>query len=255
MAWYIPQELMNNNPMPRPKVLEKIKKYGYTPLDINFEYKNQETKIPCYDSEGYIVNVAYIRLGIVKNFLRFCTKSNMENFVYNANVLGKKIGNKSTVLNVFKIGVNEFRKHERLMVGCQCECGDYFEIDWASWRVGYKHECNKCSSSYSNLEVITRKFLDNEHIASIAQYKFEDCVNKVPLPFDFYCPIQNLCIEVDGEQHEKESSLYVDSFEENKLRDKIKTKYCKDNNIKLLRISYREILNGKYKERILKAIY
>lgn len=58
-------------------------------------------------------------------------------------------------------------------------------------------------------------------------------------------PDYNIAIEYDGKQHfedvyfgGKESTLdYV------KSNDKIKTEYCKNNNIKLIRIPYTELKN------------
>ena len=60
------------------------------------------------------------------------------------------------------------------------------------------------------------------------------------LPFDFYLPKYNICIEYDGQQHYK-----IDCFNNTLLdlmnlryRDDIKTNYCQQNNIKLIRIPY-----------------
>lgn len=65
------------------------------------------------------------------------------------------------------------------------------------------------------------------------------------LPFDFYLPEYNLCIEYDGEQHFKPVDFankgreWADKqFEIRRTCDEIKTEYCKKNNIKLLRIPY-----------------
>lgn len=62
------------------------------------------------------------------------------------------------------------------------------------------------------------------------------------LPFDFYLPDYNCCIEYDGEQHIRATTLYggEEGLKKVKLRDSIKNKYCKDNNIPLLRISHKE---------------
>ena len=47
-------------------------------------------------------------------------------------------------------------------------------------------------------------------------------------------------VEYDGEQHymPKECFGGLEEFNKTKIRDAIKTKYCKDNNIKLIRVSY-----------------
>lgn len=98
--------------------------------------------------------------------------------------------------------------------------------------------CPACNESHG--ERLVAKVLRALHIKYIAQKRFTDCRYKKPLPFDFYLPDYNLCIEYDGIQHfepfkhfggTKRLKLY-------KLRDSIKDKYCKKNNIKLLRIKY-----------------
>lgn len=67
------------------------------------------------------------------------------------------------------------------------------------------------------------------------------------LPFDFYLPKYNLCIEYDGEQHFSPTTIGGISIEQGQLNferlqinDQIKTQYCKDKGIQLLRIPYTE---------------
>ena len=102
-------------------------------------------------------------------------------------------------------------------------------------------KCPKCN--YSKGEQKIRDYLINNDILFEEQKRFVGCRNKQPLPFDFYLPIQNVCIEFDGEQHFKpikywRSSNYLNEIQKH---DKIKTNYCKKNNIKLIRISYKKI--------------
>jgi len=68
---------------------------------------------------------------------------------------------------------------------------------------------------------------------------FEKCRGKrKPLPFDFYLTELNTCIEYDGKQYFlKESLFYSD---QTKINDQTKNLFCKDNNIKLIRISYKD---------------
>lgn len=46
----------------------------------------------------------------------------------------------------------------------------------------------------------------------------------------------------DGKQHFEAITYFggIKAFEENLIRDKIKNEYCKNNNIHLIRISYKE---------------
>ena len=79
------------------------------------------------------------------------------------------------------------------------------------------------------------------------QYVFEDCRDKLPLPFDFYIEKYCLIIEYDGQQHFKPVDFAgkgeewsIQNMRETQRRDAIKNQYCEDNNINILRIPYWE---------------
>lgn len=127
------------------------------------------------------------------------------------------------------------------------ECGRYFEMTPDKFIQG--HRCTQCSESKGEAKV--RKILTKNKLEFATQYRFNDCRGeKYPLPFDFaifnnkklYC-----LIEFDGEQHFKPINFNgIDSERANELyyktvkRDKIKNDYCKENQIKLIRIPYWE---------------
>ena len=93
-------------------------------------------------------------------------------------------------------------------------------------------------------------YLQRNNIEFVWQKKFEDCRNIYMLPFDFYLPKYNLLVEFDGQQHYKvgnfSKSIEINrqKFEQLKKNDAIKTKYCKDNNINLLRLNYDDLINN-----------
>ena len=101
--------------------------------------------------------------------------------------------------------------------------------------------CPICS--YSKGEQKIKEILQNKNIEFISQYKFPDCVNKRPLPFDFVLFIKNrpiAAIEFQGRQH-FESVQYFGgelALKDTKNRDSIKNRYCKNKNIPLLEISH-----------------
>lgn len=72
--------------------------------------------------------------------------------------------------------------------------------------------------------------------------RFDGCKNQKKLPFDFYLNDFNIIIEYDGIQHFK-PSFNEKEFKNIKVNDEIKNKFCKDNNIKLIRIPYWEFEN------------
>jgi len=80
---------------------------------------------------------------------------------------------------------------------------------------------------------------------SLTPYFFP--VAKYPLPFDFYLPDYNTCIEFNGKQHYEPIKYFggIDYFKLINERDKIKSKYCNENNIRLIIIKYNEnIINS-----------
>lgn len=99
--------------------------------------------------------------------------------------------------------------------------------------------CPICKESKGEKEV--RKFLEQNEIKFIAQYKFNDCKNIKPLPFDFYLPDYNSCVEYNGKQHYILNEFFgEDNFKLTQKNDKIKMEYCKNNNIPLIVIKYDE---------------
>lgn len=132
-------------------------------------------------------------------------------------------------------------------VKCKCKiCGHEWSPIGRSLKNG--QGCPACTSSKGEIRV--KRFLDNNKIIYNTQKAFEDCVYKEKLRFDFYLPDYNILIEYDGEQHYKPVDFASRGmawankiFEYNQIKDKIKNDYCKDNNIKLIRIPYWEFDN------------
>lgn len=100
--------------------------------------------------------------------------------------------------------------------------------------------CANCQESKGEKKI--KRFLDRYRIEYKRQKKFEKCVsiNGRKLPFDFYIPSMNICIEFDGIQHFKPIEVFggIDSFNKQIENDRIKNKFCEDNFINLLRIRY-----------------
>ena len=108
--------------------------------------------------------------------------------------------------------------------------------------------CHFCGESVG--ESTISKLLKQKNIYFIKQKTFEDCRNKNKLPFDFYIPNLNMCIEFDGKQHFIPIEYWggEETFSKIKNNDKIKNNYCIVNNIKLLRINYLENIIEKLEE-------
>jgi Zn finger protein HypA/HybF involved in hydrogenase expression len=132
----------------------------------------------------------------------------------------------------------------KVKVKCN-KCGHIFDVEAGSHLCG--QGCPKCNESKGELRV--GKYLNENNIKYFSQYRFKDCRNKLPLPFDFYLPEYNVCVEFDGEQHYTSDCYFGgkirNNFERIKLHDNIKNDYCRNNNIKLIRIKYTENVSKK----------
>jgi very-short-patch-repair endonuclease len=108
--------------------------------------------------------------------------------------------------------------------------------------------CSRCGESKGELEI--RKWLESKNIIFEKEKTFEDCLNVGRLRFDFWLPDYKTCIEFDGLQHFKAIKQFggQEDFEKTKQRDLIKNKYCKDNDIKLIRINYKNLKRGDISE-------
>ena len=138
--------------------------------------------------------------------------------------------------------------NNRTPIKCRCK------IDKYEWSQRPNHllrcvGCPKCNSSKGEKRIA--KYLKECNIENIEQYRFNDCKFKQTLPFDFYIPSLNIAIEFDGKDHyeifiRSNNETYeeaMDRFIDRKIRDTIKTIYCEENNIRLIRIPYWEFDN------------
>ena len=103
---------------------------------------------------------------------------------------------------------------------------------------------------FSKGEKSIEKVLQDLNVAYLPQYTFENCRDKNMLPFDFYLPDLNKCIEYDGQHHYHPvtfNGVSKERAKENHLitlkHDEMKNQYCESNNIELLRIPYYDFKN------------
>lgn len=114
-------------------------------------------------------------------------------------------------------------------------CGKRFNkriLDVTQWGMS----CDLCSSGFSKNERLVSIILTKIKEGYVTQKEFSDCRIKQPLPFDFYLPQYNMVIETHGAQHYEEVKFYKTN-EHTLKSDRIKKKYCKDNNIQYCEIN------------------
>ena len=142
-----------------------------------------------------------------------------------------------------------------LRVECECEHGHYYNCNF--WNFVHENvRCGQCNVKSHGETQIYNDFT-SFGIKFIHEDIFEGCVYKDYLPFDFVvydkdCNV--VCaIEYDWKQHyepvrfgSQTQEEAEECFKNQQLRDKIKTDYCSDNNIPLVRVSYEIPLKEVY---------
>ena len=213
------------------KTLQEIKEYmdkeGYTLLSEEYINCNQELEVIC--PNGHEISISWKRFENGRRCPHCSERSwiNRKKDIETLNEIASKEGYK--FLEEYKTAKTKMK--------CSCPNGHIFEINWNNFKYGKR--CPYCKKSKG--ENIIKSILGNLNIDFIPQYKFEDCRDILPLPFDFYLPKYNLVIEYDGEQHfdiNRAFNSNEDKFWETVVHDAIKNSYCEDNNIDILRIPF-----------------
>lgn len=228
------QRLSESKRLPYDYVNQVFFDNGYILLDDN--YINSHTKIKCIHIKCN--SVVYGTYGTVSSGGEIC----------------KKCGNEKTAIklrhNVDYI-YNYFKNY-----GYEVEASNYINNETKLKYVcdqghqGYMHfnnfkngkRCPLCSESHG--EKVITECLVKDNINYEREFRINDCRNKRSLPFDFaifdeYNNLQCL-IEYDGQQHFMPMDYFggEDALQYTQQNDYIKTNYCKENNIPLLRIPY-----------------
>lgn len=166
----------------------------------------------------------------------------------------QKITNKDFKKRIYGLVKDEFtvigaykNNHAKLLMRHNCDkCNNNtYEVTPDCFLKGSR--CPKCNESKGERKIF--ETLDDLRLEFKREFIISECKYEQPLRFDFaiFSKNNNLIglIEFDGSQHFKLGSFgckdelkVQERFELTQLRDSIKTKYCEDNNIPLLRIKY-----------------
>lgn len=217
-------------------VLNHAKKIGY---DVN---SNKEYKLSEQDKEDIIK--AYFTSSSTELAKKYNVSRGMiTKLWYDANLNGKQYINKTTAIDitnqVFGKWTVLYKTDKRNANGgvywhCRCECGQEKDVLSQSLRTGRSLSCgNHSNISRGNVKI--SEILDENGIEYEIEKKFATCVDKTYLPFDFYVNNKYL-IEYDGKQHFDENTIFDYEYTHN--HDIIKSEWCKNNNIPLIRIPY-----------------
>jgi hypothetical protein len=199
---------------------------------LSEDYVNNKTKYlwSCQNSHKWRTTAKNISRG---SWCPYCVHKIVEN-----DYLSKlAIKNNGECLSNIFIGVN--KKYE-----WKCNKGHIWKMNANSVQQG--RWCPECVDHRNSKGIKSIKnFLLINSLPFIKEKRFENCRYKQPLPFDFYLPDHNCCIEYDGEQHFEVYGGW--STKEVLIRtqksDSIKNDFCVNNEIKLIRIPYVEFKN------------
>lgn len=150
---------------------------------------------------------------------------------------GIKISQEQFILNVTEIHrgkydyskVNYINWNTKVEIVC-LEHGSFWQTPNNHRRKG----CPVCNMSKGELIIID--LLNKLIVPFEKQKRFDNCRDILPLPFDFYLSEYNTCIEYDGKQHFV-PVFGKEVFKKTVLHDNIKSNFCKENNINLIRIN------------------
>jgi len=210
-------------------------KYDYSLVD----YKNahEKIKIICHD-HGEFEQIPWNHISL-KEGCPYCgkNKSNMELFLKKAKEVHKR-----------RYDYSLFTEYTNVKEKIRIICPDHGEFIQQMNNHLNGQGCPVCLETKGERKI--RNFLTDNNI-NFQQYKrFDKCRYKNPLPFDFYIPDKNICIEYDGPQHFEIITYFGGQkrLEYTILLDKIKDKFCEDNGINLFRIRYDDNLQLKLSE-------
>ena len=215
-------------------------------------------------TKNFIAKGVFLRAGRVQSC--GCYNKEASHEKNTVNLCGKKYGMLTVIEEIPKSDpIYEKRKNRSILWRCVCDCGNESIVSSNALRRGETVSCG-CLSSRN--EWLIKDHLKTLNIKFIPQYWFEDLVSPITgykLKFDVAVLDSDdqisFIIEYDGEQHEYGSRFSPDpqvneeKFKKLQLYDKIKNEYCKEHNIDLLRISFREknklldIIDNKLKEK------
>lgn len=161
-------------------------------------------------------------------------KRNVEN-------LNKALKEKSVKGHTFKIISDYKGEYEEIEVECTCGYKNKTTMNSISTQFNYFNGRLPCPTLGNYGEYLIKEYLEDKNYCFNREQRFKDLKVERMLRFDFSI-IENgkikYLIEHDGKYHNRKG----DQGEQTRKHDNLKNKYCKENNIPLLRIdNYKNI--------------
>jgi len=227
--------------MPRKAADLSNKKFGRLTVierDYNHAKKGVFWKCLCDCGKERVVRSDRLKSGETKSCGCYSKDKLIE---YNQNTTAKNLINQRFgKLTVIK--KTDKRDGGSIVWKCQCDCGSIRYVRGTSLIAGVTKSCG-CVNSWGEEKI--SNILKENNIYFIKEKTFDDLKysdSHRMARFDFAIYNENkenfYLLEFDGNQHIKQTWYSHDDLEKRQEHDEIKNKYCKDNNIPLIRIPY-----------------
>lgn len=150
----------------------------------------------------------------------------------------------------------EKRLNGQVVWKCLCDCGAEIEVRSYNLTSGATQSCGCLNQSHGELKI--QQLLQKNNIPYEAEKSFASCIfedSQQMARFDFYIN-QSYIIEFDGEQHftyDNRGWNTKEHFMRLKAHDIYKNRWCKDNNIPIIRIPYTHLDNLELSDLLLET--
>lgn len=162
--------------------------------------------------------------------------------LHKSKISSSLIGQRFGKLTVIKDS-GERNSCRNILWECQCDCGNTVKVPTSSLKRGYTHSCGCLKESVGEYQI--EKILEENRISYKREFTFKDLKQDGNyFRFDFAIFNKNgslsHLIEFDGECHYlvKNGWSTPEKVLATQSRDKIKTEYCANHGIRLIRIPY-----------------
>lgn len=223
------------------KVKLKLDEIGLNILNES-EYVSTSKRFAVKDSFGFIYMVTMHN--ILAGRTKFSLWRNNPYAVHNIHLYCKIYRPDYIFLDNKYKGNKEIHRWEYIGDQLEGNTDRKFDLKFGAF---VNNNCGHPMLSKSKMEAKCQHLLDKYNVKYKPQKTFEGCKDKILLRFDFYTIIKNqeYCIETDGFQHDVQVPQFggLEYLEDIQKKDNIKNEYCKNHNIKLIRIKEKDFKN------------
>jgi len=198
-----------------------------------YKYKIPENCKMRYDTDKIIITCPF-HGDFSQRIIKHISGNGCPKCASNIRLTNEEFDSRLKLIDKSLIRLDEYISMEHgLDIKCM-RCGDIFNKTPNILLYG-NSGCSVCRSKESKGSLEISHQLNLFKVRYIKEYRFKDIAR---MPFDFYLPDYNICIEYDGEQHFTYNNPFSSLVGNTIKNDQIKNNFCAKNNIKLIRIPY-----------------